>query len=96
MGAKRPRQVVKSTLSQLEHTSGGSVMAEEQRSTMGLWRVVASVLASFLGVQSNRNRERDFQYGKPSHYIIIGLAFVTLFVLLLVGIVEVVMKFAAP
>lgn len=61
---------------------------------MSFWQVVASVLASFLGVQSNRNRERDFQYGKPSHYIIIGVIFVILFVLTLVGVVELVMKFA--
>lgn len=66
-------------------------MSEQQKPTLNFWQVVASVVASFLGVQSNRNRERDFQHGKPSHYIIIGLAFVTLFVLALIGVVQLVM-----
>ncbi len=59
-----------------------------------LWQVVKSVLASFLGVQSSRNRERDFAQGKPSHYIIIGLIFVALFILVLIGVVQVVLYFA--
>jgi len=32
-----------------------------------------SVLWAFLGVQKSKNHERDFKYGKPSQYIIIGL-----------------------
>ena len=69
-------------------------MSEQQKQTPNFWQVVASVVASFLGVQSSRNRERDFQHGKPSHYIIIGLAFVTLFVLAIIGVVQLVMHFA--
>lgn len=70
-------------------------MSEEQKPTLNFWQVMASVLASFLGVQSNRNRERDFQHGKPSHYVIVGLIFVVLFVLTIIGVVQLVMKFAA-
>jgi len=67
-------------------------VSEQQKPTLNFWQVLISVLASFLGVQSNRNRERDFQHGKPSHYIIIGLAFVILFVLALIGVVQLVMR----
>jgi len=59
-----------------------------------LWQVAKSVLAAMLGVQKSKNYERDFQYGKPSQYIIIGLVFVTLFILILVGIVKLVLSLA--
>ncbi len=64
--------------------------------TPGLRQVVASVLASFFGVQSSRNRERDFQHGRPAHYIVVGLLFTVLFILLIVGVVNLVMWAAAP
>ena len=51
-----------------------------------LWETVASVAASFFGVQSSKNRERDFKRGKASHFIVIGLlatgTFITLVILL--------------
>ena len=47
-------------------------MAPEER-RVGLLEVVKSVLAAFFGVQSNRARVRDFTYGKPVHYILVGL-----------------------
>jgi len=51
-----------------------------------LWQVIASVLASFFGVQSSKNRERDFKHGKAAHFIVIGLlataAFIGLVILL--------------
>ena len=68
-------------------------MSEEIKSP-SLWQVAKSVLAAMLGVQKSKNYERDFQYGKPSQYIIIGLVFVTLFILILVGIVKLVLSLA--
>lgn len=56
--------------------------------------VVKSVLASFFGVQSEKNRERDFQHGRPVHYIVIGLAATALFVLLMWGIVSLILSSA--
>jgi hypothetical protein len=52
-----------------------------QNTKIGLWAVAKSVGAAFFGVQSSRNRERDFQHGKASHYIIIGAIFTLLFIL---------------
>lgn len=54
--------------------------------------VLLSVLASMFGVQSNRNREKDFSHGKPSQYIIIGLVMTLLFILTVWGVVRLVMK----
>lgn len=47
---------------------------------LGLAQVVGSVLAAGLGVQSSRNRERDFQHGKPIAFIVAGLLFTALFI----------------
>lgn len=54
----------------------------------GLARVIFSVLAAFFGVQSERNRERDFKHGKAAHYVIVGLVMTFLFVLALVILVR--------
>ena len=47
----------------------------------GLLKVIKSVLAAFLGVQSNANRERDFTYGSPGMFIAVGLGMTVLLVL---------------
>jgi hypothetical protein len=47
----------------------------------GFVDIVLSVLAGFFGVQSERNRARDFQHGRPIHYILVGLALTLLFIL---------------
>ena len=67
---------------------------EEQRGGTGLGRVVRSVMSAFMGVQSNRNRERDFTHGKLSHFVVAGLVGTTLFVLLVVGVVFLVLHLA--
>ena len=60
---------------------------------VGFLDLVKSTLSAFLGVQSNANRERDFQHGKMSHFIWMGLLFGLLFVLTLVGVVQLVLHF---
>ena len=57
-------------------------------------QVVLSVLASFFGVQSAANRERDFKYGKPSHFIIAGLLLTVAFILVVWGVVSLVLNAA--
>jgi hypothetical protein len=47
-----------------------------------------SVLSAFLGVQSNKNRQRDFAEGTFSHFVIIGLIVVILFIAVLISIVS--------
>jgi len=69
-------------------------MMMEKNQPPSLWQVAKSVLAAMLGVQKSENYQRDFQYGKPSQYIILGLIFVTLFILILVGIVNLVLSLA--
>lgn len=47
----------------------------------GFWRIAQSVGAAMIGVQSRKNRERDFTEGKPLHFIIGGLVGTGLFLL---------------
>lgn len=61
---------------------------------LSFWHLVKSTFSAFLGVQSNANRERDFRSGKLSHFIWMGLLFGLLFVLTLVGIVQLVLHFS--
>ncbi|MBT9528900.1 MAG: DUF2970 domain-containing protein, partial [Pseudomonas sp.] len=51
-------------------------------------------LAAAFGVQSGKNRARDFSQGKPGHFIALGLLFTLVFVLLLVGVVKLVLHLA--
>ncbi|MCY1413924.1 hypothetical protein D3C76_393090 [compost metagenome] len=59
------------------------------------WQMLHSVIAAAFGVQSNRNRTRDFTHGKPSHFIALGVLFTLLFVLVLLGVVKLVLHLVA-
>ncbi|NLO79852.1 MAG: DUF2970 domain-containing protein [Xanthomonadaceae bacterium] len=58
------------------------------------WQVVLSILAAAFGVQSQQARIRDFTYGNPAAYIIGGIIFTVLFVLILVAIVRLALRAA--
>jgi hypothetical protein len=53
-------------------------------------QVFQSTIAAAFGVQSDRNRQRDFKHGKPIHYIIAGLIFTLLFIATIVLVVQMV------
>ncbi|MEH6566495.1 MAG: DUF2970 domain-containing protein [Halopseudomonas sp.] len=53
---------------------------------------LVSVLAAALGVQSSKARERDFTHGKPSHFILLGVGFTAVFVLVIFGVVKLVLR----
>lgn len=55
-----------------------------------------SVLAAMFGVQKNQNRERDFQFGNPAIFIILGIIMVTLFVFGVIAVVKLVLLYAGP
>ena len=55
------------------------------------WEVVMSVMAAALGVQTSKNRERDFSKGNPLVFIAAGLIFTILFVLTLIGVVNLIL-----
>ncbi len=59
-----------------------------------LWQVLHSVMAAAFGVQSGKNRARDFRHGKPSQFIFIGVLFTGIFVLVLFALVKLVLHLA--
>ena len=67
---------------------------ENQANKISPLSLMGSVVASAFGVQTNKNRERDFQQGKFHHFVIGGIIFAVLFVLFIVGVVKVVMSAA--
>ncbi|WP_068825869.1 DUF2970 domain-containing protein [Pseudomonas sp. BMS12] len=56
--------------------------------------MLQSVLAAAFGVQSGKNRARDFSRGKPSHFIVLGVLFTGVFVLVLFALVKLVLHLA--
>ena len=54
-------------------------------------QVMGSVLAAALGVQSNRNRERDFKHGNARAFIIAGVLGTVAFILAVVLVVKLVL-----
>ena len=61
--------------------------AEEALPPLTLWQMIGSVMSAAVGVQSKENRERDFARGKASHFIMVGVGFTILFVILMATLV---------
>jgi hypothetical protein len=53
-----------------------------------LKQVIQSVLAAAIGVQSKANRQRDFEEGSLSSYLIVGAIATVLFIVTLVTIIS--------
>jgi hypothetical protein len=53
---------------------------EQEKRSLNPLQVVGSVLAAAFGVQSSRNRERDFKQGSFGSFIVAGIVFTALFV----------------
>jgi hypothetical protein len=66
----------------------------ERKNGIGIQEVCKSILMSFFGVQKESVRQRDFEKGKPWHFIIAGILFTLLFVALLYGLVKLVLHLA--
>lgn len=56
-----------------------------------VFQIVLSTLAAAFGVQSSKNRERDFTSGSVATYIIAGVIFTAVFVLGVLFIVRLVL-----
>jgi hypothetical protein len=53
-----------------------------------LWQVVKSVFASMIGVQSESNRQADFEQTSFVPYVVVGIIFVVLLVVSLATFVR--------
>jgi DUF2970 family protein len=55
-------------------------------------QVIASVFAAGLGVQSSKNRERDFKQGRIGVFIAAGIIFTLMFIGTVMFVVQTVIK----
>ncbi|MDX1705350.1 DUF2970 domain-containing protein [Pseudidiomarina sp.] len=62
--------------------------SRQKQNKPGLFQVALSIIAALFGVQTERNRQRDFGSGSPATYIAIGIVFIALFVLSLILVVN--------
>lgn len=53
----------------------------DKNSDVSALSILKSAFAAMIGVQSNENRERDFQSGKFWHFFIAGFVMLVLFML---------------
>ena len=61
---------------------------EPNKKHPGLGSIILSTLAAAFGVQSSKNRERDFVKGNLKSYVISGLIFVVIFISSIVMLVK--------
>ena len=59
---------------------------------LSFWQIAGSAAAAAFGVLSRANRERDFSRGKPLHFIIAGIVFTAIFVLVVATVVQLVLR----
>ena len=51
-------------------------------------KIIQSTLAAVIGVQSKKNRERDFEEGNAGAFIAAGIIFTALFITTVLGVVQ--------
>ena len=51
-------------------------------------KIIQSTLAAAIGVQSKKNRERDFEEGNAGAFIAAGIIFTVLFIATVLGVVQ--------
>ncbi|MFV8817288.1 DUF2970 domain-containing protein [Haliea sp. E17] len=74
-------------------------MSEQQDETpkkrgLNPLQVVGSVFAAMFGVQSSKNRKRDFEQGRAGTFIAAGIIFGILFVVTIYTVVQLVLSSA--
>lgn len=68
--------------------------AADERATLTFWEMLSSTLWAAVGVQSRKNRTRDFQKGKAIHFIYFGIGFTVVFVVGMFLLVRLVLSMA--
>ena len=66
--------------------------AKKDEKSLNPLQVVSSVMAAGLGVQSSKNRERDFKQGRLGVFIAAGIIFTLLFIGTVFTVVQLVLN----
>lgn len=76
----------------MSDAQNNSAENQEKKPKLNPLQVIASVLAAGLGVQSSKNRERDFKQGRIGVFIAAGIIFTLSFIGLVMFAVQIVIK----
>ncbi|GAA4344119.1 DUF2970 domain-containing protein [Kangiella taiwanensis] len=63
-----------------KQSSEPNTESQSSRTGTGFWSTVQSVLGAMFGVQSEEQREKDFEKGSAVQFIVGGLIFVVVFI----------------
>ncbi|NIP72600.1 MAG: DUF2970 domain-containing protein [Gammaproteobacteria bacterium] len=66
----------------------------QPKDKVGILKVAASVMAAMFGVRAGKYHQRDVAQGRPAVYVVVGIVFTVLFVLILSGVVMLVTRLA--
>ncbi|MAT51245.1 MAG: hypothetical protein CMK32_08700 [Porticoccaceae bacterium] len=64
----------------------------DEETKPGFKQVLMSTLAAALGVQSSKNRERDFKHGSIKVFIAAGVIFTAIFIGIVIAVVKLVLR----
>ncbi len=78
------------TIKVIDFDSILNLIMESMMSQPNLVHVIKSVFAAAIGVQSQKNREIDFENGSLPSYLIVGFIFTIMFIFALIFIVSIV------
>lgn len=78
----------------MNNTKPDNTPPSESLQKPSLWQVYGSVLSAIFGVQSSKNRERDFAKGDPKQFALVYISIVISIVLIMVLLVRTVLHFA--
>jgi hypothetical protein len=60
-----------------------------------LFSIIGSAMSAAFGVQSQKKRQRDFQHGSPTIFVLVGIAMTVAFVLTIYFVVRLVLSTSA-
>gem|GEM_PF-217644 len=83
--------LTRSRLNRTESSESSEPKENEKTGVSGL-QVLQSTFAAAFGVQSSKNRERDFSEGRASQFIVAGIVFTLMFVGIMILIVRAVLS----
>ena len=61
---------------------------DQEQKKPGVLNVIFSDLAAMIGIQSEKNRERDFSKGDITNYLFVGVIVVAIFIFTLISFVN--------
>ena len=75
-----------------DHEAQPPPPGQDKERSLNPFQVISSVFAAGLGVQSSKNRERDFKQGRLGVFIAAGIIFTLLFIGTVVSVVQMVLR----